>query len=87
MIKKSNVFHVLLIKNGIMLKNICRELLGLEKNKKYILFSAFNGIQDTRKGFDLLVEALKSLNISTKDYSILILGNSDGIDKYKSILL
>ena len=66
-------------------KNICRELLGLEKNKKYILFSAFNGIQDTRKGFDLLVEALRNLNISTKDYSILILGNSDGIDKYKSI--
>ena len=31
------------------------------------------------------MEALKNLNISTKDYSILILGNSDGIDKYKSI--
>ncbi len=65
-------------------KKICRELLGLEKNKKYILFSAFNGIQDYRKGFDILVESLKNLKINAKDFSLLILGNSDGIDRYKA---
>ena len=59
-----------------------REILGLEKNKKYILFSSFSGINDVRKGFDLLIKALKTSRLSTKDYSLLIVGNSNGIQKY-----
>ena len=63
-------------------KEICREILGLQKNKKYILFSSFSGINDQRKGFDLLFEAIKISKLPNKDFSLIIIGNSDGIEKY-----
>jgi len=40
-------------------KLTAREILHLEKDKKYILFGAFGGIYNTIKGGDLLIEALK----------------------------
>jgi Glycosyltransferase len=40
-------------------KLTAREILHLEKDKKYILFGAFGGISNTIKGGDLLIESLK----------------------------
>jgi glycosyltransferase involved in cell wall biosynthesis len=38
-----------------------RAALGLDQHKKYVLFSAMTGVSDSRKGFDLLIEALEKL--------------------------
>ncbi|MDB9831769.1 glycosyltransferase [Candidatus Pelagibacter sp.] len=51
--------------------------------KKYFLFSAFNGITDNRKGFDLLLKSLTKLDIEKNKFTIVILGNADGLDKIK----
>jgi glycosyltransferase involved in cell wall biosynthesis len=40
-------------------KKVCREILGLDQNKKYILFGAVNATSDKNKGFQFLSEALK----------------------------
>ncbi len=42
-------------------KSVAREILGLEQNKKYILFGADSATHDPRKGYDLLVTALAQL--------------------------
>jgi len=58
-------------------KYTAREILNLEKNKKYIVFSAYNGIDDYRKGFDLLLESLKKLKFSNKDLELIIIGKAN----------
>lgn len=63
-------------------KSYCKQILNFEKNKKYILFSSFSGIQDYRKGFDLLAKALVKTKLNSKDFCLVIMGNSDGINKY-----
>lgn len=40
-------------------RNVARELLGLPQNRKLILFGALGATSDRRKGYDLLVEALR----------------------------
>jgi glycosyltransferase involved in cell wall biosynthesis len=47
-------------------KKIARDQLNLPLDKKLILFGAAGGIKDPRKGFDLLVDALKYLKIYSK---------------------
>ncbi|MCP9791135.1 glycosyltransferase [Vulcanococcus limneticus Candia 3F8] len=41
-------------------RNVARELLGLPQDRKFILFGALGATSDRRKGYDLLVEALRS---------------------------
>ena len=55
-------------------KNLARELLGLPKNKKILLFAA-QFIKSKRKGFHLLEQAVES--IQDKDIYICIFGNTD----------
>lgn len=43
-------------------KNKSKKLFGIDTNTKIILFGADTGVEDTRKGFDLLTSALKHLN-------------------------
>ncbi|WP_019504098.1 glycosyltransferase family 4 protein [Pleurocapsa sp. PCC 7319] len=43
-------------------RKIARELLSLPQDKQLILFGAFSSTTDERKGFQLLVPALQSLN-------------------------
>jgi glycosyltransferase involved in cell wall biosynthesis len=40
-------------------KGFCRQALGLPKDKTIVLFGALGGAQDPRKGYPLLVEALR----------------------------
>lgn len=56
------------------------EQLGLNSNKKYILFGAMNATCDKNKGFDLLIQAL-SVFLGV-DVELLIYGTNENIDKY-----
>lgn len=55
-------------------KASAREILGLSENHPVLLFGAIGGIQDPRKGFDLLQTALQSLQSKIPDIQLLILG-------------
>jgi glycosyltransferase involved in cell wall biosynthesis len=60
--------------------DIAREILGLPTNKKLILFGAGLATGDKRKGFHLLVEALKKLELQANpiDYELVVFGSSTG---------
>lgn len=82
--KKSKLLkdrEIYTIPNGIDLdifkpydKNICKEILGLNKDKIVIVFSAVNNINDKLKGFHLLTKALELIN--NADIEILVLGSN-----------
>lgn len=55
-------------------KKIAKDLWNLPKEKKLILFGAIAATSDERKGFSLLINALKSLDV--KDTEIIIFGCS-----------
>lgn len=61
-------------------KSFVREILNLDNKKKYILFGAVKAIDDKRKGFEYLKEALYILDKKYKnlknDVEILIFGSS-----------
>ncbi|MGF6906991.1 glycosyltransferase [Fusobacterium sp. PH5-44] len=61
-------------------KCICRNILNLDLQKKYILFGAINSNTDKRKGHHLLMEALKKLKLMKSTFNeeieILIFGSS-----------
>lgn len=56
-----------------------KKRLGLDKNKKYIIFGAINSIDDPRKGWNILVKALESLNFINVE--LLVFGNNSVIPK------
>ncbi|MCX7978627.1 MAG: glycosyltransferase, partial [Bdellovibrionaceae bacterium] len=60
-------------------KTKAKELLGVSLRKKVILFGAAGGTRDPRKGFDLLLEALKfaAERLSKDEVEILIFGSGD----------
>ena len=55
----------------------CRSLLGIPKNKKVLMFGAFS-FKDSRKGGDLLLEALSLLPKSLKTETVLLTMGSGG---------
>jgi glycosyltransferase involved in cell wall biosynthesis len=59
-------------------KKVAREQLGLPNNIPIILFGAFTGGKYSRKGFDLLLTALKNLkgHPKSKDLQLVIFGQS-----------
>lgn len=59
-------------------KNIAIKKLGLNENKKYLLFGAMGATTDKNKGFDLLLKSLKSLQ--NEDVELLIFGNNINLD-------
>ncbi len=60
-------------------KKMAREVLGLEQDKKYILFGANSATKDVRKGYDLLVSALQCLSPDMKESAhCLIFGAAEG---------
>lgn len=73
---------VFIIPNGLDLdsfypirKEIARESLNIPLDKKVILYGATNAINDPRKGFSLLLHALRSLSQEyKKDYYLVIFG-------------
>lgn len=56
-------------------KEICKQLLEIESDKKLILFGAVNAASDKRKGAKYLIEALKKLN--PEEYILGIFGSKD----------
>ncbi len=79
LLKRRKVF---IIPNGLDLdsfypirKEIARESLNIPLDKKVILYGATNAINDRRKGFSLLLHALRSLSQEYKnDYYLVIFG-------------
>jgi glycosyltransferase involved in cell wall biosynthesis len=56
-------------------KQEARQKLGLNESVSYVLFGAMNALNDSRKGFHLLVEALKELKQrKIRDIELLIFG-------------
>jgi glycosyltransferase involved in cell wall biosynthesis len=49
-----------------------RDALGLERDRKYVMFSAMTGTSDERKGFDLLLEALRKITDSGGEDLVLL---------------
>jgi glycosyltransferase involved in cell wall biosynthesis len=58
-------------------KNLSRELLGLPKDKRLILFGAMNSTTDKNKGFHFLVQALREISGSLKDTELVVFGGSE----------
>ena len=66
----------------IVLKNLIKKLrknIELPLNKKLVLYNAFNGIKDRRKGWDYLVKAIDEIK---EEFEILIIGE-DKIKNFK----
>lgn len=74
--------EIFVIPNGLDLdrfypirKEIAREVLNIPLDKKVILYGATNAINDRRKGFSLLLQALQSLSEAYKhEYYLVIFG-------------
>ena len=60
-------------------KDYAREILGLQKSRRYLLFGAMGGASDKRKGYQYLEQALKRLATMPgfEDLSLLIFGVSE----------
>jgi len=63
---------------------VVRRILGLPEDKKLILFCAGSATTDKRKGYHLLVEALKKLEtqVDPEDYALLVVGASSGANPF-----
>lgn len=61
-----------------------RKILGLEPNKKYLLFGAMNALADANKGFSYLKEAIKQ--ISNTDTELLVYGTNEDMRKYDLLI-
>jgi glycosyltransferase involved in cell wall biosynthesis len=61
-------------------QNIAKDILNLDKNKKYILFGAINSTGDDRKGWKYLKEALniidKNNSLNNNEVELLVFGSS-----------
>ena len=55
-------------------KQVSRSLLGIPQGGKIILFGAIGGMKDSRKGFDLLVDAIEELHSRIPEFSIVVFG-------------
>ena len=71
------------IPNGIDLdlfkpvnRELARDMLGLPKDKKLVIFGAMNATTDDRKGFDLLLKGIQALQKSD-DIELVIFGASE----------
>ena len=56
-------------------EEVCRETLGLPKDKKLILFAAVNALSVERKGYSYITQALKQLN--EEHYQLVVIGGED----------
>ena len=57
-----------------------RSILGLEQNKKYLLFGAVHALADANKGFTYLKEALE--RIKGDNTELLVYGTNDDMPRY-----
>ena len=64
-------------------KNEAKNILNLPSDKKIFLFVSTNGIEDKRKGFEFVDNALNNLSNSRNDFQLLILGKANSLNKKK----
>jgi len=68
-------------------QNIARDILNLDKEKKYILFGAMNSTSDPRKGWDYLKKSLQKIDEKYSDLKneveLLVFGSSYSEDVEK----
>jgi len=57
-----------------------RKSLGIEQEKRYLLFGAMQATSDKNKGFNLLLDALK--NIPSANIELLVYGTNENLDSY-----
>jgi glycosyltransferase involved in cell wall biosynthesis len=84
--RKSSLFkdaNIEVIPNGIDLtifaprdKSLCRNILSLPQGKKIILSGGIESKSDGRKGFDLLLPALRQLKNTISDVELVIIGST-----------
>jgi glycosyltransferase involved in cell wall biosynthesis len=83
--------RILVLPNGVdhqrfrpMDHDMVRNILGLPVDKKLVLFGAGSATSDKRKGFYLLVEALKKLDETgdSENYELVVFGASSGDDSF-----
>ncbi len=60
-------------------KDCAKEILGLQKNRRYVLFGAMGGTSDARKGYQYLEPALKRLAAMPgfEDLTLLVFGANE----------
>lgn len=61
-------------------KSDARKQLGLNPDKKYLLFGAMQATTDKNKGFKSLLDALK--NISSTNIELIVYGSDENLEKY-----
>lgn len=85
-------FRIDVLPNGIdherflpMDHAVARRILGLPEDKKLILYGAGSATSDKRKGFHLLVDALKGLEtrVNPLDYELVVFGSSSGDNSFE----
>jgi len=62
-------------------KKILKKKYNLSSDKKYIIFNAYNGINDPRKGW---VNLLKAINKCKEDFDVIIIGENKNL-KFNNI--
>lgn len=72
-------------------KLLAKSLLGLDPNKKHLLFGAMSATSDKRKGFAYLADAIERLDFAVEELEIVVLGASPSVSSptfgYKTIYL
>ena len=61
-------------------KKEAKKILGININKKIVLFGATGGTSDPRKGFKYLVKALKSSKLRKEKFDLLVFGEQKNFD-------
>lgn len=66
--------------------DVARSILGLPEDKKLILFGAGSATSDKRKGFHLLIDALKKMGSESNagDYELVVFGATSGTDSFST---
>ena len=66
-------------------RNLAKDILCLDKNKRYVLFGSTGGTSDKRKGYQFLEPALKMLALKSgfEDLELLIFGASEPVNPPK----
>jgi glycosyltransferase involved in cell wall biosynthesis len=62
-------------------KKNAKKLLGIDNNKKIILYGADGGTKSANKGFDLLIKSLEKINNKSNNIILCIFGNDDKVDQ------
>ena len=61
-------------------KKNAKKMLGLNENRKLILFGATGGTSDPRKGFRYLIKALETKKLKNEKFELMLLGEPENLN-------